>query len=99
MPDIRDVLKGLDVEDRALYSETRTAMRKAYLNAHSKILTVEKYDASDDQFLDLIDIKIAQLFDRSGHFDNSQGHIEIETAKETEEVIKSEATQLINRFN
>lgn len=99
MPDIRDVLKGLGIEERAIYTETRTAMRKAYLSAHSKILPIEKYNEQDDQFLDLIDIKIAQLFDRSGKFDNADGHIETETAKTIETSIKSKASELINKWN
>lgn len=76
MPDIRDVLKGLSIEDRALYTEIRTTMRRAYLSAHSKLLPIDQYEATDDAFLDLIDIKIALLFDRCGSFDHAQGNIE-----------------------
>lgn len=82
MPDIRDILKGLDDNSRAVYTEVRTTMRRAYLYAHSKTLPIEHYNEQDDQFLDLIDIKIAQLFDRAGVFNHSDGHLASDTAKE-----------------
>jgi hypothetical protein len=80
MPDIRDVLKGLSVDDRALYQDVRTQMRRAYLYAHSKILPIDKYDHADDAFLDLIDIKIALLFDRAGVFDHVEGNLDTPSA-------------------
>ena len=98
MPDIRDVLKGLSPDDRAIYTEVRTTMRRAYLYAHSKTLPIEKYEQSDDNFLDLIDIKIAQLFDRSGKFDHSEGNLDTEQAKVTEAGIQSAATKMINAW-
>lgn len=73
MPDIRDTLKGLDIDHRAIYTEARTTMRRAYLSAHAKILPIDKYDQNDDKFLDFIDISIAMLFDRAGVFDHSTG--------------------------
>lgn len=87
MADIRDVLKGLSPDDRALYTEVRTQMRRAYLYAHSKILTIDKYEATDDAFLDLIDIKVAMLFDRAGTFDHSQGNLEVQFAKDVEKAV------------
>jgi len=75
MNDIRDVLKGLDAEHRAVYVETRTNMRRAYLYAHSKILPIDKYDENDDKFLDFIDISIAMLFDRAGVFNHVEGKL------------------------
>lgn len=78
MPDIRDVLKGLSPDDRALYTEVRTTMRRAYLYAHSKILPIEQYDEPDDNFLDMIDIKIATLFDRAGTFNHAEGNLDTE---------------------
>ena len=88
MPDIRDVLKGLSVDDRALYSEVRTVMRRAYLSAHAKLLPIDQYDAQDDAFLDLIDIKIAILFDRAGVFNSAEGNLDTDTAKEIEQKTK-----------
>lgn len=89
MPDIRDVLNGLSIDDRALYTEIRTAMRRSYLSAHSKLLHIDKYEATDDAFLDLIDIKLAMLFDRAGAFDSSKGTIETAVADEIEKDVKS----------
>ena len=76
MPDIRDVLKGLSPDDRALYSEIRTNMRRAYLGCHAKLLPIDQYDFQDDAFLDLIDIKIATLFDRAGVFNHVEGNLD-----------------------
>lgn len=92
MGDIRDVLKGLDPDHRAIYTEVRTTMRRAYLYAHSKILPIEKYDENDDQFLDLLDIKIAQLFDRAGTFNHSEGNLATDTAKSIEGAIQEQST-------
>lgn len=95
MPDIRDILKGLSVDDRAVYTEVRTTMRRAYLYAHSKILPIEQYNESDDNFLDLLDIKIAQLFDRAGTFNHTEGNLDTASAKTTEEAMQSNATKMI----
>lgn len=94
MPDIREVLKGLDPDHRAIYTEVRTAMRRAYLYAHSKILPIEQYEEADDYFLDLIDIKIAQLFDRAGTFNHVEGKLATEEAKEIETKIENDATKI-----
>lgn len=101
MSDIRDVLKGLDAEDRALYQEVRTTMRRSYLAAHARLLPIEQYDFEDDAFLDLIDIKVAILFDRSGHFNHVEGHLDTEKAVSIEKDVKvtadSRATALMRR--
>lgn len=103
MPDIRDVLKGLSPDHRALYSEARTTMRRAYLAAHAAILPIDKYEETDDAFLDLIDIKIAMLFDRAGTFDHVEGSLDIDKAKTTESVVQanfeSAATRMIKGNN
>ena len=70
--DIREVLKALDEKDRCLWSECRTAMRKVYLTAHNKVLGLADYEAQDDAFMDLIDIKLALLFDRGGRVNTSK---------------------------
>lgn len=95
MPDIRDVLKGLSPEFTAIYTEVRTAMRRAYLYAHSKTLPIEQYNEADDQFLDLIDIKVAQLFDRSGSFDHVKGSLDTDKAKTVETSIQSDASKML----
>lgn len=88
MPDIRDVLKGLSADDRALYTEIRTTMRRAYLYAHSRTLPIDQYEAADDAFLDLIDIKIAMLFDRAGTFDHSEGKLDNKQSEQIEKEVK-----------
>ena len=99
MPDIREVLKGLSVEDRAVYMEARNVMRRAYLAAHAKVLPIDKFEIEDDQFLDLIDIKLATLFDRGGMFDSSKGSIDTEQANEAERAVESAATRLMKNDN
>lgn len=89
MPDIRDVLKGLSPDDRAMYMEARNVMRRAYLAAHAKVLPIEKFEIEDDQFLDLIDIKLAILFERSGTFDHAQGNLNNKQAEAIETEIKA----------
>lgn len=100
--DIRDILKGLSPEFAAIYAETRTNMRRAYLYAHSKLLPIEQYEIADDAFLDLMDIKIAELFDRSGSFNHAEGHLNTERAKEIETAIKdsskSEASKILDSW-
>lgn len=68
MPDIREVLNALDEQDKRLWSQHRTEMRKSYMNAHNSVLGIAAWDHNDDAFIDLIDIKLALLFDKSGRF-------------------------------
>lgn len=68
MPDIREVLAALDDADKRLWSQHRTEMRKSYMNAHNSVLGIAAWDHNDDAFIDLIDIKLALLFDKSGRF-------------------------------
>ena len=98
MPDIRDVLKGLSPDDRALYTEVRTVMRRAYLSAHAKVLSIERYEQEDDSFLDMIDIKIAMLFDRAGVFNHVEGNLATETAKEIEQTLHDGADSLATKM-
>lgn len=96
MPDIRDVLKGLSPDDRANYMQARNVMRRAYLAAHATVLPIDKFEIEDDQFLDLIDIKLAILFDRAGTFDHSQGILENKEVNEIVANIESAATRMMN---
>ena len=67
--DIRALYKSLSPEDRTIYQQFRTDLRKVYLNAHSAIVGIDKWTTDDDYFIDLIDIKIAVLFDRMGRIE------------------------------
>lgn len=70
MPDIREILASLDNDDKARFLEARNTMRRAFMGAHAaSSLSIDKWTQEDDAFLDLIDIKLALLFDRSGHMD------------------------------
>lgn len=66
MPDIREVLEALSPEDRLSWQKHRTALRRAWLHAHSDILGIDKWDTHDDAVLDLLDIRLITLFDQSG---------------------------------
>ena len=84
MPDVREILKALSPEDRIVWEQCRTEMRRAYLTMHNSILGITAWDAKDDAFIDLIDIKIATLFDRGERLQSTKditgnGH-EIEKA-------------------
>lgn len=70
--DIREILAAIDDKDKQLWSSCRTQMRKVYIAAHSKIIGVADWSDVDDAFLDLIDIQLAQLFDRSGRLDTTR---------------------------
>lgn len=98
MPDIRDVLKGLDIDSRAIYTEVRTQMRRAYLYAHSKTLPIEQYNQEDDNFLDMIDIKIAMLFDRAGVFNHVEGNLNTTTAVEVEKTLHNAADSMATKL-
>lgn len=70
--DIREILAAIDDKDKQLWSSCRTQMRKVYIAAHSKIIGVADWSDVDDAFLDLIDIQLAQLFDRSGRLNTTR---------------------------
>lgn len=91
MPDIREVLNALDEQDKRLWSQHRTEMRKSYMTAHNSVLGIAAWDHNDDAFLDLIDIKLALLFDKSGRFTPNwkEDKIkEIVTVKDGDNIIK-----------
>lgn len=95
MPDIRDVLKGLSPDDRAAYMQARNTMRRAYLAAHAAVLPIDKFEIEDDQFLDLIDIKLAILFDRAGVFNHAEGSVDVEQVKDIQSAVESAATRMM----
>lgn len=68
MPDIREVLNALDEQDKTLWRQHRTEMRRSYMSAHNTVNGVINWTEKDDAFIDLIDIQLALLFDRSGRF-------------------------------
>lgn len=72
MPDIREILNALTIDNRALWSEQRTIMRRSYLNAHNETVGMANWIAEDDAFMDLIDIRLALLFDRAGMLETTK---------------------------
>jgi hypothetical protein len=64
--DIREVLAAMNEDDKRLWQQHRTEMRRSYLTAHNSALGLSAWDMYDDAFLDLIDIKLAYVFDRAG---------------------------------
>lgn len=94
MPDIREVLDALDTEDRRLYSQTRTRMRGAYLQALTEIVGIHRHDETDDALLDLIDIKVAVLFDRAGRIAATKDVIAKDDAAKAEADIKDAAGKI-----
>jgi len=88
MPDVREVLKALSPEDRTLWDQCRNNMRSVYLNAHNAIVGIAGWNTSDDALLDLIDIKLALLFDRAGKLNTVEEIVSKEDAKPIEESIE-----------
>lgn len=72
-PDIREIMKALDPIDKKLWLQHRTEMRRSYISAHANVIGIPAWDENDDAFLDLIDIKLALLFDRNGYLNSRVG--------------------------
>jgi len=94
MPDIREVLNALEEKDRVLYSYLRTEMSAVYLKAIHETLGITNFNQEDHAFMDLIDIKLAILFDRAGKFNNAKGSIDEEAAAQIESQIAEAASGL-----
>lgn len=92
MPDIREILNALSVDNRALWSEQRTIMRRAYLNAHNETVGIGNWTHEDDAFMDLIDIRLALLFDRAGMLESTKEIIGAEQGEKIENdlIVKSD---------
>jgi len=66
MPDIRAILENLDDDARRDYQDWRSQIRSVYLTAHTHLVGSKNWRPEDDAFLDLVDIRLAVLFDRAG---------------------------------
>lgn len=103
MPDIREILNALDVDDRALWSEHRTIMRRSFLNAHNETVGIDKWTFEDDAFMDLIDIRLALLFDRAGRLQSTTDIVgdgaEIEADLLSKEDIVKSAHKILTQTN
>lgn len=86
MPDIREILKALDNDDKAKWLHYRSELRRSYLVAHNEVLGLTEWTHDDDAMLDLIDIKLALLFDKAGRFHATKEtgmKAEVETIEQT----------------
>src|ERR1051326_8148996 len=98
MLDIREILKTLSPEDKTVWEQTRMEMRRAYLNAHNGIVGIAAWDKHDDAFMDLIDIKIAVLFDRAGKIEAVKEIVKAEDAAPIEEQINEASKVNTDKF-
>jgi len=97
MPDVRDIVARLNPEDLAVWNEHRTCMRRCYLAAVNATIKIEAFKQEDDSFLDLIDIRLALLFDRAGWLPSGLENITgKETADKIEEELKTAEDELKN---
>lgn len=87
MPDIREVLASLDEQDKRLWQQHRTEMRRSYMAAHNAVLGIAAWDLNDDSFVDLIDIKLALLFDKSGRMSGAKTIVASEDGNKIEKDI------------
>ncbi len=103
MLDVRAIMKSLDTDDKALWLEHRTQMRRSFMTAHTTVLGIDKWDENDDAFLDLIDIRLALLFDRSGRMAQEIDKVLVQAqdgAKIENSIIEmSEASKSLNKYN
>lgn len=97
--DIRALYKSLSSEDRSVYQSIRTDMRKVYLNAHTNIVGMEHWNSDDDYFMDLLDMKIATLFDRAGHIEGVKPIVDKEEEKTIEEKIELNGQAVTLKLN
>ena len=97
--DIRALYNSLSPENRSLYQQIRTEMRKVYLNAHTDIIGMERWLMEDDAFLDLLDIKLANLFDRMGYVEGVKPIIDKEEEKQIEAGIEAKGEAITVKLN
>ena len=95
MPDIREIMNALSPDDRAMYAEARSNMRRAFLNAHNNTVGIANWEQQDDSLLDLIDIRLALLFDRSGRINATTDIVGIDDGKKLEENLESAAVKAL----
>jgi hypothetical protein len=65
---IKDVLNNLNDNDKQLWKNSRTDMHRTYLHILHQTMGIVSIDEDDMAFLDLLDIKLAAVFERAGRF-------------------------------
>jgi hypothetical protein len=68
MSSIKTILNNLNENDKQLWQNCRTDMHRSYLNVLHQALGIDSIDSDDIAFTDLIDIKLALIFERAGRF-------------------------------
>lgn len=99
MPDTRQILAAMSVDDRALYIQCRTDMRRAFLTAHNNTVGIDKWEDQDDSLFDLLDIRIALLFDRSGRINAATDIIGADNGEKLHTELESEAVKALRKGN
>lgn len=94
--DIREILLALSPDDRALWSEHRTAMRRSFLTAHNMTVGIGNWSDKDDAFADLIDIQLALLFDRAGRLNTADPFKQVIGTEKAEAIAKDITAQSMN---
>ena len=97
--DIRQLYNSLSPEDKVVYQKIRTDMRKVYLNAHTNIVGMDNWSEHDDALLDLIDIKIATLFDRSGKIEGVKPVVDKTDSAVIEKGIEAQGDKIATKMN
>lgn len=97
--DIRQLYASLSEADKALYQQIRTEMRKIYLRAHTNIVGMDNWNNHDDAYMDLIDIKLASLFDRAGAIEGVKSPINKEEEKSIESKIEDNGKAVTIKMN
>lgn len=89
--DIREILAAIDEKDKQLWSNCRTNMRKVYISAHNKVVGIANWSHIDDAFLDMMDIQLANLFDRAGRFETTKSLVSSEDVEKIKnDLLKSD---------
>lgn len=89
--DIREILAAIDEKDRQLWSDCRTNMRKVFISAHNKVVGIANWSHIDDAFLDMMDIQLANLFDRAGRINSPKPIVSDEDAEKIKnDLLKSD---------
>ncbi len=92
--DIRKLYASLSETDRTIYQQIRTDMRRIYLRAHTHVIGMDKWEMEDDYFLDLIDMKVAVLFDRAGAIDGAEAPVDKQEEKAIEASIEKQGASI-----
>lgn len=81
MVNIEEVSAAMEADSLALFTKVRTSMHGAFLRAHAEIGSISAWSAKDMEYLDAIDTKIVEMFQRTGATFASKVKNEIQKAE------------------